>query len=260
MFKFFSSLACLVRRSLATTAATALIATAGMATADFDVEVNEDWLDSGIIVVALDESHDACFVYEDDGQLEFEVLMFDPQELDDIPAFSQMEDLASDDEDFDYDLDEIEYIVIRCGGGNDLIYTDGSLSISMEVSGQDGDDVIYGGNAGDILLGGDGKDQLFGGDGKDRLFGGDGPDILDGGDDGWRDTLTGGGQNDVYHQYYRNRVVVPTLTKLSGREALARASQPIRRKSELFQVERVYQDTLQGVEAIDTVHEYVTQQ
>ncbi len=50
------------------------------------------------------------------------------------------------------------------------------------LSGQTGDDSLYGGQGNDSLVGDGGQDHLFGGDGNDLLIGGAGKDTLKGGD------------------------------------------------------------------------------
>jgi Ca2+-binding RTX toxin-like protein len=47
------------------------------------------------------------------------------------------------------------------------------------VSGEDGDDFVFGGPGNDFLSGGDGADKLGGGQGVDTLDGGAGPDRFD---------------------------------------------------------------------------------
>lgn len=252
MSGFINSLAQFFQRPLAALAAATLVVSASPVVAGFDVEINEDWLDDyGILIVELDDSHDAVFVYEDDGQLEFEVLMFDPEEFDDIPEFNEMEDLANDDRDFDYDLDDVSRVIIHCNDGNDWVLLSNTLSIGVEINGDDGDDTLIGGAA---------DDHLRGGDGKDYLFGGDGPDVLNGGDDGFRDILIGGDDADIYWQYYINSYSMPTLTPVSGFAALTRLRQPVRSRRDLLEVTRVYQDSLQGVQNEDTVTEQLSQQ
>jgi Ca2+-binding RTX toxin-like protein len=63
-----------------------------------------------------------------------------------------------------------------------------------QISGNLGNDSIFGASGDDTLAGGDGNDMLFGGNGRDWLYGGAGNDILDGGN--WHDTLIGGDGDD----------------------------------------------------------------
>lgn len=91
------------------------------------------------------------------------------------------------------------------GSGHDEM--DGSDSSASEysefLSGQRGDDrvfgwggqdQIHGGKHDDVLDGGDGTDHVWGGSGDDFITGGDDPDFLYG-DDGW-DTMHGQGGDD----------------------------------------------------------------
>ncbi len=61
--------------------------------------------------------------------------------------------------------------------------------------GDEGHDVLLGGNFNDFLLGGTGNDIMIGGNGKDRVYGSDGNDILFGG--GHRDEIRGGEGADI---------------------------------------------------------------
>jgi Ca2+-binding RTX toxin-like protein len=63
------------------------------------------------------------------------------------------------------------------------------------LNGGDRNDIIDGGSGNDILIGGAGNDILWGRDGDDILNGGDGDDILNGGRD--YDILNGGAGNDI---------------------------------------------------------------
>ncbi len=73
--------------------------------------------------------------------------------------------------------------VLSGDAGNDLVY------------GGSGDDQIQGGSGNDTLAGGDGSDTISGNTGDDHLFGEDGDDLLDGGDGD--DTIDGGDGYDT---------------------------------------------------------------
>lgn len=75
--------------------------------------------------------------------------------------------------------------------GNDTIY---GLDDDDTLDGGDGDDLIFGGFDEDIIGGGDGNDTGFGDQGDDSLFGDAGNDVLDGG--AGDDLLDGGIGND----------------------------------------------------------------
>lgn len=62
------------------------------------------------------------------------------------------------------------------------------------LTGNDGDNAIWGYYGNDTLFGGDGNDSLYGGYDNDRLFGGAGDDVLYG--EGDNDTLSGGAGDD----------------------------------------------------------------
>lgn len=66
-------------------------------------------------------------------------------------------------------------------------FTDGNPNIaSIEITSNDGNDILIGGSGNDTIVGGDGNDTLIGGFGDDDLQGGDGDD-----------TLVGGGQIEI---------------------------------------------------------------
>ena len=68
-----------------------------------------------------------------------------------------------------------------------------------EISGGDGNDVIYSLAGIDIVSGGAGSDTLFGGEGDDEMDGGAGNDVLSGGEGA--DTLLGGAGADIFIFY-----------------------------------------------------------
>lgn len=77
-------------------------------------------------------------------------------------------------------------------GGNDMI--DGGKGNDF-VRGNAGADMLRGGGGKDKIKGGDGADVMDGGRGRDKLLGGRGDDVIDGG--GGRDKIKGGGGADV---------------------------------------------------------------
>jgi Ca2+-binding RTX toxin-like protein len=78
------------------------------------------------------------------------------------------------------------------GYGNDTIY---GMDDADTISGDQGDDLIYGGVDNDSLMGADGSDTIFGEHGNDFIDGATGDDLLDGGIGD--DTLAGGTGNDT---------------------------------------------------------------
>ncbi|MES9851113.1 MAG: calcium-binding protein [Candidatus Thiodiazotropha sp. L084R] len=89
-------------------------------------------------------------------------------------------------------VDDIKAIVQQPTQANDYLY---AYQVGGDLSGDYGDDNIYGNIGVDQLFGGDGDDTLYGRAGNDRLEGGLGDDILQG-DEG-DDTLIGGMGNDI---------------------------------------------------------------
>lgn len=83
---------------------------------------------------------------------------------------------------------------IRGGDGRD--YIDG-FSGDDDIEGGEGHDVVYAGDGDDLVRGGDGRDYLDGGEGADTVLGGDLADIVAGGDGA--DTLDGEGGDDVVY-------------------------------------------------------------
>ena len=86
------------------------------------------------------------------------------------------------------------------------------------LTGNAGEDVLYGGSGDDTINGGDDNDSLFGGAGDDTIDGGDGADFIYGGRD--NDTLTGGAGDDALHGGLGNDVLAGGLgdDRLDGGE------------------------------------------
>jgi Ca2+-binding RTX toxin-like protein len=85
------------------------------------------------------------------------------------------------------------------GSSSDEVLRAGA--INPMVSGEDGDDGIYGSSADDTLAGGRGNDQLEGGEGDDELIGGEGNDYLIGGNDNDIYRFGANFGNDVINNY-----------------------------------------------------------
>ena len=88
----------------------------------------------------------------------------------------------------------VSTIVADGGAGNDSITIEPGVFISAELSGGEGDDLLFAGENASILHGDAGNDQLSGRSGNDQLFGDDGDDSLFGG--GGNDVLEGGAGSD----------------------------------------------------------------
>ena len=86
-----------------------------------------------------------------------------------------------------------EMIVLSGENGNDRLWGGNG---NDSLYGGDGDDRLSGDDGNDELAGGIGNDELLGGSGNDALSGGDGTDILTGGRG--TDTLTGGSGRDTF--------------------------------------------------------------
>jgi hypothetical protein len=89
----------------------------------------------------------------------------------------------------------IPHIEIHALPGNDRVFVDPRLPLSVHIFGGPGNDHLVGGAGDDILDGGPGNDRLFGGAGNDILMGGPGNDLLIGGPGD--DILVGGPGNDI---------------------------------------------------------------
>ena len=86
------------------------------------------------------------------------------------------------------------------GTGNDTLNAS-SYTISVNLSGGNGNDSLLSGSAAATLSGGSGNDSLFSGNANDTLSGGDGSDWIQGASSisvSQIDTLTGGAGNDTF--------------------------------------------------------------
>jgi Ca2+-binding RTX toxin-like protein len=104
--------------------------------------------------------------------------------------------------DFQFDRRDFDAIVVRAGGGDDLVRVDDSNGTFTDTA----PTVLDGGTGNDTLLGGAGGEQLTGGDGNDLVDGNGGTDtaVLGGGDDTFRwdpgdgsDIVEGGDGSDT---------------------------------------------------------------
>ena len=98
----------------------------------------------------------------------------------------------------------ISGLVVHGLDGNDEIRLQTTVSVSTQLFGGNGNDVIFGGAGTDVIYGGNGNDDLFGRNGRDFLFGQSGDDLLlgmNGNDDLYGssgvDRLSGGSGNDL---------------------------------------------------------------
>jgi autotransporter-associated beta strand protein len=83
-----------------------------------------------------------------------------------------------------------ERLVVRAGGGHDVVDAAASVDLSLWLFGEAGHDLLKGGAGDDVLSGGDGFDLLYGGSGRDLVIGGPGLDLVVGG--GGDDIVIGG--------------------------------------------------------------------
>ena len=86
-------------------------------------------------------------------------------------------------------------IIVRGGGGDDVITVASDVSTGADLYGGNGNDSLTGGAGDDLIRGGNGEDSLLGGAGNDTLRGGNGDDIADG-QGGFWDRLFGNDGND----------------------------------------------------------------
>jgi len=100
-------------------------------------------------------------------------------------------------------------VVIHGADGNDKLTMNAEVPLTVSLYGDNGNDILRGGNYNDSLFGGAGNDTLYGSLGNDYLDGGNGFDILygqDGNDtlvagsgDTLSNTLDGGAGSDTLH-------------------------------------------------------------
>jgi RTX calcium-binding nonapeptide repeat (4 copies) len=72
------------------------------------------------------------------------------------------------------DFGPVQRIVMRGGGGDDVLVLKANVTIPGVLDGGAGDDCVQGGAGGDVLLGGDGNDVVIAGTGRPALDGGSG--------------------------------------------------------------------------------------
>jgi Ca2+-binding RTX toxin-like protein len=70
------------------------------------------------------------------------------------------------------------FLNVVLNNGNDYLIQSAAVHLTLLVSGDSGDDRIYGGPSGDTIYGKNGDDYLDGRRGKDTISGGDGDDII----------------------------------------------------------------------------------
>lgn len=153
-------------------------------------------LEGGVLVVMGRSFSEDILIREDFAQNGDRVIAvdIDAPKLD-IPATHQ-----------EFPLDQVKTVLVRSGGGNDLVDLAiatyavpaiagiGPVRVGSRVDGGSGNDRVYGGWGPDLLLGNIGNDQVFGMVGNDRLDGGRGEDDLHGGND--NDVVWGGLDDD----------------------------------------------------------------
>lgn len=80
------------------------------------------------------------------------------------------------------DADEVDLIYAQMGNGDDVYDGSAVTSKSQDVSGENGEDTLTGGDMADTMSGGGDADVVKGGKGDDTVKGDDGDDWLKGGD------------------------------------------------------------------------------
>lgn len=103
--------------------------------------------------------------------------------------------------------DQAADLVIRTGGGNDVIAVSPDIDLRITVWSGGGDDEVgmpgenfssrLGGGGADRIFTGDGSDRVFGGAGRDEIYAGAGNDFADG--QGGSDRVVGGGGVDTLY-------------------------------------------------------------
>lgn len=78
-------------------------------------------------------------------------------------------------------LDVTTELEVHGGAEDDIINIDTLGGSTVTVNGEDGDDLIDGGNSGEFLNGGNGNDRIYGHGGQDVISGGNNDDRLEGG-------------------------------------------------------------------------------
>lgn len=169
----------------------------------------------GMLWVLLDDSHDLMHITADGDRVEVQILMFAQSDFTQVPEtwdIELLEDLATTVRSRQIRIDQIHGILVGCGSGHDVVWTDPDFPLVVNIEGGAGNDFLYGGAENDVLDGGmdndslygeGGDDELYGENNIDYLFGGDGDDYLNGGRDGYRDVLTGGRGVDEFIQFVR---------------------------------------------------------
>ncbi|WP_337997882.1 calcium-binding protein [Oleispirillum naphthae] len=101
------------------------------------------------------------------------------------------------------------------GNNNDILYGNAG---NDNLYGQNQDDTLYGGDGNDYLDGGSQNDTLYGGVGDDRLYGQNNDDTLYGGDG--NDTLDGGNQNDMVYGEAGDDTLIYAASSSAGSDIL----------------------------------------
>ena len=93
---------------------------------------------------------------------------------------------------FSIKIAKTEVLELNGLGGDDTLDASGLQTVSAELSGGDGNDLLEGGAADDVLDGGAGDDELVGNKGNDVMRGGDGDDEMEWNNGDGSDTMDGG--------------------------------------------------------------------
>ena len=98
---------------------------------------------------------------------------------------------------FSIKIAKTEVLELNGLGGDDTLDASGLQTVSAELSGGDGNDLLEGGAADDVLDGGAGDDELVGNKGNDVMRGGDGDDEMEWNNGDGSDTMDGGAGEDT---------------------------------------------------------------
>ena len=125
-------------------------------------------VDSGRIRIEGTEGADSVVVSAETTSIRVQVVSVGNNNPEDNGIFEEQFPIA-----------EVTLISFAGGDGDDHFLN--QTDVIARATGDEGNDLLIGGDADDLLRGGNGNDRLVGGGGDDELIGGDGVDVLSGG-------------------------------------------------------------------------------